>query len=208
MPERLVAEAGPADGRGTTSASVANLVDAHRALVARVSWRLLGNREDARDATQEVWLRTVRAAHRLDPERDPKPWLIRITVNVCRTLLRRRSRNIEPLDELPQAVVAERLALAPDQERRLAAAEAATALHAVLARLPRRERTAIVLRDLEGLTTREVARALGCTQGTVRSHLSRGRLRVAGELRRTAGEAGDRRLGSAAGALEAAEEEP
>lgn len=208
MPERFVPETICSDAEGDAAPSFANLFDTHRPTVARVSWRLLGNREDAQDAAQEVWMRAVRAAHRLDPGRDPKPWLIRITVNVCRTLLRRRRRVHEPLDELPLAVVADRLALAPEQERRLTAVEAAATLHTALARLPRRERTAIVLRDLEGLTTREVARALGCTQGTVRSHLSRGRLRLAGVLRTDSAGAGDRRLESAAGAVEDTEEGP
>ena len=59
---------------------------AHERLVLRTALRLLGRLEDAEDASQEVFLRLHRALRRLDEERDLKPWLYRVTVNVCRDI--------------------------------------------------------------------------------------------------------------------------
>ncbi len=65
-----------------------------------------------------------------------------------------------------------------EQERRGDAADARRLLAPVLERLSDRERAAVILRDLEGLDMKDVARALGCRQVTVRSYLSRGRLKL------------------------------
>ncbi len=132
------------------------------------SLRLLGNREDARDAAQEVFFRLYKHIGRLDRARDPGPWLYRITVNVCRDVARKRQGG-EPLPEL--AVSGEAHAeLARGEQRRLVAEG--------LRRLPAKERAALVLRDIEGLSTAEVARILESAEGTVRSQVSRARVRI------------------------------
>src|SRR5262245_46995599 len=61
--------------------------------VLTLAWRLLGNFEDAQDASQEVFLRTFRFLHRFDRRRPFEPWLVRIAVNVCRDLGRKRQRQ-------------------------------------------------------------------------------------------------------------------
>jgi RNA polymerase sigma-70 factor (ECF subfamily) len=159
-----------------------DLVTLHESRVLRTAWRLLGHVEDARDAAQEVFLRAYRARRRLDPRRDPAPWLYRITVNVCRTMLRRRrSRRTEPLGDVPEELAATGPGLAV-QERRVEQDDARRAIHGVLGSLTPKERTVLVLRDLEELTGAEVAAALGCAAGTVRAHLSRARVKVAQRL--------------------------
>jgi RNA polymerase sigma-70 factor (ECF subfamily) len=158
------------------------LVAEHEQTVLRTAWRMVRNVEDARDIAQEVFLRLHRHLERIDPDRDPAPWLYRVTVNLGLSALRRRRRR-------PEAAlggahgVAEISAGQPEQERLGDAADARRLLASALDRLSDKERAAIVLRDLEGLEMGEVARALGCRRGTVRAHLSRGRLKLRGAIK-------------------------
>ena len=140
--------------------------------VMGTAWRLLGSREDARDACQEVYLRVFRHLGRFRAGEDFFAWLYRITVNVCRDAARRRRRN-------PPAVfpVAEPSAPAEAEEDVLGA-ERWNLLLEALATLPPKERAALVLRDLEGLTSEQVARVLGSRAATVRGQIAAARLRM------------------------------
>ena len=140
--------------------------------VLGLAWRFLGSREDARDAAQEVYLRVFRHLNRFRAEHDFHGWLYRITVNVCRDAARRRRRapvakgtNPDP----PQEPVAEEALLGAERWRRLLEA---------LASLPAKERAALVLRDLEGLTSEQVARALGSRPATVRGQIASARVKI------------------------------
>ena len=141
--------------------------------VFRTAFALLGNHEDAKDATQDVFLRCFRHRGRLDPGRDPAPWLYRITVNVCNDLLRRRSRTrwLWRMPGPPRET-------APTAERRIQAEEELSIVTDGLKRLAPRERAVLVLRDIEGHPTKDVARMLGSSEVTVRSQLSRARLKL------------------------------
>lgn len=140
--------------------------------VVGLAWRLLGSREDARDAAQEVYLRVFRHLERFRAGHDFHGWLYRITVNVCHDAARRRRR----------APVANGMAADPEQpaeaEEALLGAERWNMLLLALASLPARERAALVLRDLEGLTSEQVARALGSRPGTVRGQIASARVKI------------------------------
>jgi RNA polymerase sigma-70 factor, ECF subfamily len=151
---------------------LADLMVRHERQVFRLAYRLTGNIEDAKDVSQEVFLKVHRSLASLDGARDLSPWLYRVTVNAANDLLRKR-RPSEPLPDFDLAgshPTPERELL--DGERRRIALEA-------LSQLPFKERSAIVLRDIEGLSTAEVAEALGSSEATVRSQVSiaRGKLR-------------------------------
>jgi RNA polymerase sigma-70 factor, ECF subfamily len=144
------------------------LVCAHQQMVLRTAYRLLGRIEDAQDAAQEVFLRLFRNLERIDG--DAKAWLYRVTVNVCNDHFRRR-RVVVGLDvESPDP--------APDALRVLTLDERKRLVMEGLAILAERERTAVVLRDIEGLSTAEVAGILGVEEVTVRSQIfsARGKL--------------------------------
>lgn len=103
---------------------------------------------------------------------DPKAWLYRVTVNVCNDHhRRRRMMTVETRDPVP------------DPERLLALEERKRLLTAGLATLPARERAAVVLRDIEGLSTAEVAQILGVEEITVRTQASSARLKLAKYVR-------------------------
>ena len=140
--------------------------------VMGTAWRLLGSREDARDACQEVYLRVFRHLSRFRAGEDFYAWLYRITVNVCRDAGRRRRRN--PTVAAP----AVELSTPPEAEQDMLGAERWNLLLQALASLPAKERAALVLRDLEGLTSEQVARVLGSRAATVRGQIASARLRI------------------------------
>lgn len=158
------------------------VVHLHERRVYGIAWRLLGRVEDAQDAAQEVFLRLYRSIARIDPGRPLAPWLDRVTVNVCRDLGRRRKRRQRlssvSLDEIQQEHGAEPEDPAAGPERRAGSREEHRWLLDALATLPEKERAAIVLRDLQGLPTAEVAEALGSSPVTVRTQISRARLKL------------------------------
>ena len=146
---------------------------AHQQRVLRTAYRLLGRMEDAQDVTQEVFLRLLQHLHRVDAD-DPKAWLYRVTVNVCNDHYRRRRPVIEAVDLADPA---------PGPQHALELEDRKQLLIQGLATLPERERTAVVLRDIEGLPTREVAGILGVEEVTVRSQISKARMRLAEYVR-------------------------
>jgi RNA polymerase sigma-70 factor (ECF subfamily) len=151
--------------------------------VAATAWRLLGNREDARDAAQEVFLRAFKYLKSYRPEQDFHGWLYRITVNVCRDMLRARGKagtQTSPSESEGELSALDSMAGESDTEEAAVIAQQRAIVRRALEILPEKERTALVLRDLEGLSTDEVARVMGSRPATVRSQVStaRGKLKV------------------------------
>ena len=145
--------------------------------VIGLAMKLLAEPDDARDAAQEVFLRVYKYLHRLDLQRPFEPWLMRVTVNVCRDIGRKRQErralfsNVETAEPMACAASGNpHHEMIVEEERRM--------LRQALARLSETERFAIVLRDIEGLATAEVAAILESSATTVRSQISRGRVRL------------------------------
>jgi RNA polymerase sigma-70 factor (ECF subfamily) len=150
--------------------------------VASTAWRLLGNEEDARDATQEVFLKAFKYLDSFDRERDFYGWLYGITVNVCNDHLRKRRQRADHFSSLETAREEgrlEELASADDDAGEAVMREQQKALIGrALAKLTDKERAVIVLRDLEGVPAKEVARMLNASEGTVRAYSSSGRAKI------------------------------
>jgi len=169
----------PMPGYGLASGEPATfeaLLRMHEVMVARTALRLTGNRQDAQDAAQEVFLRLHRSLGRIDDSRNLSGWLYRVTVNVCRDILRKR-RNTDSLDDV-------QLAVPSSTEGDLGRAQQLKLVEDALRTLPEKERSAVTLRDIEGLSTREVAEILGSSEATVRSQISAARLKIRKMLRR------------------------
>lgn len=178
------AQGGPLKGRDLIArakegdrAAFDALVVEHEALVLRLALRLLGEMEDAKDAAQDVFVRLYKYLGGVDEERDLAPWLYRTTVNVCRDAGARRSRRAALSLDDPDSVPGEPAAPHDPVERVWRAQEATRVIEA-LRRLPERERSVLILRDVEGLSTEEVAHAVGSTPTTVRSQVSKARVRL------------------------------
>lgn len=144
----------------------------HQRQVYSTALRLTGSTHDAQDASQEVFLRLYRNLHRLSRVDDVRPWLYRVTVNLCRDAQRRkRRRATEHLSGTEPAGDPGPESLWSVEQRKQLLAQALT-------RLADKERAAIVLRDIEGLSTHEVARILGSSEVTVRSQICTARVKL------------------------------
>jgi RNA polymerase sigma-70 factor (ECF subfamily) len=138
--------------------------------VLTLAWRLLGNAEDAQDASQEVFLRAFRFLHRFDVSRPFEPWLVRMTVNVCRDIGRKRPATVLLEADTLHARSNPHMEFSQEEQRNI--------LYQALQQLPEKERAAVVLRDIEGFSTAETAEILGSSEATVRSQISSARLKV------------------------------
>lgn len=161
-------------------AAFEQMIDCYQRKVISTAWKMLGNREDARDAAQEVFLRVYKYLGAFRVDQDFAAWLYRIVINVCRDHMRRRGRpdqftSIEAEHELGNL---DAHANSEDIEGAAIRAQQHAMIIRALDTLSKKERAAIVLRDMEGLTTEEVARVLGSTQTTVRSHISSARAKI------------------------------
>ncbi|MEW6735643.1 MAG: RNA polymerase sigma factor [Acidobacteriota bacterium] len=163
---------------GDTDAFEAILIRYQRQ-VLRTAIRILGNIDDARDAAQEVFLRLHKYLHNFKEEQEFLPWLYRMTVNVCRDIARKRRSTITlSLEQQQESGALDHLSSSHNIEGDIGIAQERKIIAEAMATLSEKERAAIVLRDLEGLDTKEVARLLGSTQTTVRSQISMARLKI------------------------------
>lgn len=158
--------------RADRAVRLESLLDAFERPVLRLCYRLLGNLPDAEDAAQEVFLRAYRNLGMLSGIPDPLPWLYRVAVNLCRDR-HRRARPSLGLDQVPEL---QARAASPEDEA--ARAERKQIVVDGLAVLPEREREAVVLRELEGLETRQVAAIMEIAEESVRSLCSLGRAKL------------------------------
>ena len=161
------------------AAAFEQIVVRHERRVLTLSWRLLGAMEDAQDAAQEVFLRTFKYLHRFDAQKPFEPWLVRMTVNVCRDLGKarqlRRAILVEQKDGYDRV---EQRDSAHNPHEELQVEQQRQMLYRAMNELPEKERMAFVLRDIEGMTTAEAAEALGSSEATVRSQISSARLKI------------------------------
>ena len=152
-------------------------------------YRLLGNRAGAEDVTQEVFYKVHRAADRLDPARDPMPWLAAIAHNACRDYWRssayrltKRSASLEA-EPMLQAT----LAAPGNPERELLAAERERLVQQALMELPEMLRVPVVLHDYQGLSHESIAQVLGIRHDAARKRYSRALAALAARLRESLG---------------------
>jgi RNA polymerase sigma-70 factor (ECF subfamily) len=140
--------------------------------VYTMAYRLTGDRDEARDLAQDVFVRVYRNLDRYLPGTF-EGWLYRITKNLFLDRVRRRSRvRLEPL---PDEEWRQPTEPTPGPEERLDARVLRSDLEVALRELSPSFRTAVVLCDIQGLTYEEIAEATGWPIGTVRSRIHRGR---------------------------------
>jgi RNA polymerase sigma-70 factor, ECF subfamily len=136
-------------------------------------YRVVGNVDDAQDLTQEVF---IKALQRQDQIRDPDKaahWLSRVATNTAIDFLRRHGRvSFSDIDDVPDTLTA---STGESPEQAVLRGERERYLEGGLNTLTDRERTALLLRDVEGLPAEEVAVQLKCSKATVRSHIANAR---------------------------------
>ncbi len=163
----------------------ADLVSAHERMVYQLAFHLLGTREEALDLSQEVFLRVFRTMTTFRGQSSLRTWIYRIVINQARNRQRwwrRRhqsdqvslDQHVQTHGELPQR--------ADTPDRLLVRKEAAARLWRAMDRLPFDQRTAIVLREFDGLSYEEIAFSLDIAVGTVKSRLTRARQALRADL--------------------------
>ena len=147
------------------------LMRSHERQVVGTALRLLGRLEDAQDAAQEVFIRLFRHLKKLQSAEAVGPWLHRVTVNICNDAWQKR-RPASDVAELDLA------SPAPDPETLAGQAQRQRVVARGLEMLATKERAALVLREVEGLSTREVAEVLGSSEVTVRTQICTARMKL------------------------------
>lgn len=165
---------------GETAAFELIMIHSQQRVMA-MSWRMLGNEADARDACQEVFLRVYKHLRRFKQDQDFFAWLYRITVNVCRDSLKKRQTynlRFTSLTDEANEIAWDLPTEQADAEQLLVLVQQREVIAKAIATLPYKERTSIILRDVEGLSTDEVARVLQSSSTTVRSQISSARKKI------------------------------
>ncbi len=162
------------------------LVRRYQQLASRVAYVITGQREEAEDAVQDAFVKAYYALSSLRAGASFRPWLLRIVTNEARNRRRSAGRRGSLVERLGRARPGDG---APDEdspETAAVAAERRLVLASAMDSLDERDRTVLALRYFAELSEAEMATALGCSPGTVKSRLSRARerlrLALAGQL--------------------------
>jgi RNA polymerase sigma-70 factor, ECF subfamily len=141
-----------------------------------LAYRTLGREEDARDVTQETFLRAFRALGGFKGDAKFSSWLYRIALNLCRDWMRKDRRT--PLVAVPEGLEIEQLAAdrQPTEtvEDLAARAELTRGVAAAMEKLPPEQRQAIILKEYHGLTFQEIADLMKCPLSTVKTRVYQG----------------------------------
>jgi RNA polymerase sigma-70 factor (ECF subfamily) len=151
-----------------------------------LAYRQIGREEDARDVCQDTFLRAYRALNGFRGQAKFSSWLYRIALNLCRDWMRRERRT--PVVQVPEDMDVMDLAAAREPsesiEDRVGRHDLTRAVERAMALLPEEQRTAIVLKEYQGLTFQEIADLLGCPLSTVKTRLYQGLTVLRRELAR------------------------
>jgi RNA polymerase sigma-70 factor (ECF subfamily) len=159
------------DAARTGESDLELAVRQHARLVYRIAYSVLRNHQDAEDATQETFIRVLRARRKLATVNDPRRWLAKIGWRVA--VERRRKPAEVSLEEVSEVSSQDRWKAGADEE--LLGTEMNRLLQSVIARLPPKLREPLVLSTLEEMSTLDIAATLGTSEAAVRSRVFRAR---------------------------------
>jgi RNA polymerase sigma-70 factor, ECF subfamily len=175
------------------------LVTRHHATLVRVARAYVGSVAAAEDVAQDTWIAVLKGVHKFEGRSSLRTWLLRILVNRARTSGQRNARQI-PVDTSVESGVVDRarfdeggawseppVAFTDLVDDHVDGAALRAELHAALDDLPEAQQAVVTLRDVEGLSTAEVATLLGLTEGNTRVLLHRGRGRLRAMLEASRG---------------------
>ncbi len=167
------------------------LIDDHRDRVFNITYRMLGNRAEAEDVAQEVFITVFKTIESFREESKFSTWLYRVTVNHCKNrikyLARRHDRDKDELDETSQqtnGAISGLPVRAAQPDKALASAQMEKLLQQAIADLDEDQRAVVILRDVEDLSIEEICEITGLPDGTVKSRLHRARLVLRKKLQR------------------------
>ncbi len=175
-----------ADRSHPVTAAFEELYDAYEQRIFNLVFRLVGNYEDAADLTSDTFVRALRGYDRFRGDAHPYTWLYRIAVNLCKNYFRQQQHRSRvhsfsldaPLEGEEGATAREIEDEGQEPQRKVEARELEGQVQQCLERLRPDFRTLIVLRDVQGLSYREIGDILGCPEKAVKSRLFRARTRL------------------------------
>lgn len=143
--------------------------------VLRLAWRLTGSLPDAQDIAQEAFLKFHERLGQFQDQSQLSAWFYRVTVNLCWDLARKKKSSrlvvvVDNFNHYPSST--------PNPEESTRDRQYQELVNSALLQLPERERAAIVLREMEGLSTAEVASVLGSAEATVRVQICTARVKL------------------------------
>ncbi len=165
----------------------AQLVDQNSTRIYRLALKMVGNEQDAEDVLQNTFIKAFKNIHKFEGRSKVSTWLYRIAVNESLMLLRQRKSGISHIDEgiemnngdiLPRQIID--WCCLPEKE--LMSSEARTHIKEAINSLSNANRAAFLLRDVEGLSTRETSEALEISESAVKVRLMRARMQLREEL--------------------------
>lgn len=168
-----------ARAQGGDPEAFSQLVERHQTMVYRLALGKTGSPQDAEEVTQTAFLKAWQGLRTFQGKAAFSTWLYRLTANAAVDLLRRRREPALSLDDPDLPPIPDQ---APSPEELSMAAERRRLLWQAIDQLPESHRLPLVLRELEELSYREIARALDLEEGTVKSRLARGRLMLRQQL--------------------------
>lgn len=152
------------------SGAMNELVSRHNGSAFRVAFGILRDEDQAADVTQDAFLKAFRGLGGFRGDASFKTWLMTITANEAKGVLRKQARRRETPLEAAAPVASE----GPSQEEMLQASEIKDRVMAVLEELPEKQRQAVSLRIFEGMSFREVGAVIGSSEGAARVNYHHG----------------------------------
>jgi len=158
------------------------LVTEYRERVYRVAWRILRDDEDAEDAAQEAFIKVFRSIERFERRSSLYTWIYRITVNIALNKLKRdKFRRMVPLGDM----IRKDTRPGTDPGRVAESSEIGRRIGEAVTSLPEKQRAVFTLKFYEGLSHKEIAEIVGCSEGTSKAnyfHAIRKLRRLLGDL--------------------------
>ncbi len=176
--EQLMLNAGQGDRNAFDE-----LVRRYSSRMVNVAYQVLGDRELAEDVAQETFLRAYKSAARYRQISKFSTWLYTIALNLCRNELRRRKFKTYSLEGMAERDEDSKIRVdIPDEKTQpdldMERKEAGTLVRQAVEKLPEKFKAPLVLRDIQELTYEEISKILDLPEGTVKSRINRGRMRV------------------------------
>lgn len=166
---------------GNTQA-FAEIVKNHQRLVWHMAWRMLQQRQEAEDCSQEIFMRVHQNLKQYRGESALGTWIGRVAFSVALRMAQKRKLRLDIPSDFEPELAFEHISSGEDVQSVHSEAEQMQALYAAIEQLPSLPRTVLSLHYRDDFSIAEIANMLDCPEGTVKSHLNRGRNRLKSAL--------------------------
>jgi RNA polymerase sigma-70 factor (ECF subfamily) len=162
------------------------ILDKYHKAIVNFIYKIVNNRAEAEELAQDVFLRIYRARHRYEPRARFSAWIYRIATNVALKAAGRKRRSPVEFSSNTRYEISRKeevRAREPDAEQKLVESEMGKVVRQIIRGLPTNEKIAIILRRYEGLSYKEIADVMNCTEPAVKTYIHRGKLRLRDRIR-------------------------